>query len=387
MPRITGKYERTTVAGETVRAFVPHPLPPMRPKLDLTGTLAVNLGSAESAVAELRAATRMIPSLTWFVYAFVRKEAVISSQIEGTQASLDDLLDAEANASTQADQSHVEEVCNYIDALHYARAELSRPRGLPLSARLLNGAHKRLMAGVRGENKSPGKIRTTQNWIGGTRPGNAQFVPPPPERVTDLLGDLESWIHAGSDLPPLVRTGLIHVQFESIHPYLDGNGRIGRLLIALCLEHWDVLPEPILYLSLFFKRHRREYYDRLDRVRTDGDWESWLAFFLEGVESISRESIEVTGALFELVTLDRQRYVNSEGATVVGARLVELLPENPVLTVNSVADLCETTKPTATKAIGSLCDSGILEETTGRSRDRVYKYSRYLELIRSGTDP
>jgi Fic family protein len=386
MARTSGKYERTNVAGETVDAFVPHSLPPARPKLDLGGPLAAQLQTAETSLAQLRAATRMIPSLAWFVYAFVRKEAVISSQIEGTQASLDDLLAAEIDAPTRADENHIEEVSNYIDALNFARAQLARPRELPLSVRLLNGAHKRLMAGVRGQDKSPGRVRTSQNWIGGTRPGNAQFVPPPPGRVPDLLGDLESWLHADSDLPPLVRTGLTHVQFESIHPYLDGNGRIGRLLITLCLEHCDLLPQPILYLSLFFKRHRRAYYDRLDRVRTDGDWEGWLEFFLEAVDSITRESIQVTGALFELVAHDRLRYVNSERATVVGARLFELLPEHPVLTVSLAADLCETTKPTATKAIESMCGAVILEEITGRSRDRVYQYAAYLDLIRTGTE-
>ena len=267
MARTTGTYETTSVAGETVQAFVPHPLPPKRPVLRPEGALAEALHDAGTALAGLEAAGRMVPSLDWYVYAFVRKEAVISSQIEGTQASLDDLLAVEAEAPTKAAPDHIEEICNYLDALSYARGQLRRKGGLPLSVRLLNGTHKRLMSGTRGQHKQPGSLRRSQNWIGGTRPGNARFVPPPPHRVQELLGDLETYLNAEDRLPPLVRAGLAHVQFETIHPYLDGNGRVGRLLISLCLEEWGLLSEPLLYLSLFFKRHRDEYYDRLAAVR------------------------------------------------------------------------------------------------------------------------
>jgi len=386
MGRSTGAYETTSVAGENVRAFIPLPLPPARPKLHLTGELAVQLRAAESSLAGLRAASRMVPSLDWFVYAFVRKEAVISSQIEGTQASLDDLLAAEADARVTAAPEHVEEICNYLEALKYARGQLNKKNGLPLSVRLFNGAHKRLMAGTRGQDKQPGKLRRSQNWIGGTRPGNARFVPPPPHRVADLLGGLESWLNSDDTIPPLIRAGLAHAQFETIHPYLDGNGRLGRLLIALCLQEWKQLNEPLLYLSLFFKRHRREYYDRLAAIRTDGDWEGWLAYFLEGVAVIADESVKVIGTLFDLLTRDRSRYLESGVATVVGSRLFENLPQNPVVTVKSTVNICNTTKPTAAKAIGSLCDAGILREISGRSRDRTYEYVQYMGVLRKGTE-
>lgn len=386
MPRATGTYETTSVAGENVRAFVPHGLPPARPALKLTGDLASLLQKAESGLASLEAAGRMVPSLDWFVYSFVRKEAVISSQIEGTQASMDDLLAAEAEAPVAAAPEHVEEICNYLEALRYARGQLARDRGLPLSLRLLNGAHKRLMAGTRGQHKQPGRIRRSQNWIGGTRPGNARFVPPPPHRLADLLSDLENYFYADDALPSLVRAGLVHAQFETIHPYLDGNGRVGRLLIALCLQEWGLLSEPLLYLSLFFKRHRDEYYTRLAAIRTDGDWEGWTAYFLEGVAVISGEATDLIRSLFGITAEDRAAYLESPGATVVGARLFEMLPRHPLVTGKWVAKACDTTAPTATKAIASLVAGGILTETSGRKRDRVYAYRRYLDLLREGTE-
>ncbi|MGB5175228.1 MAG: Fic family protein [Thermoanaerobaculia bacterium] len=386
MARSTGVYEPTEVAGEAIEAFVPHPLPPSRPQLEITGDLAAQLQTAQTNLASLEAAGRTVPSLDWFVYAFVRKEAVISSQIEGTQASLDDLLASEAEARSTAPPEHVEEICNYLEALSYARSQLRSDKGLPLSLRLLHGAHKRLMSGTRGQDKQPGKIRQSQNWIGGTRPGNARFVPPPPHRLTELMGQLETYLNSEDSLPPLVRAGLAHAQFETIHPYLDGNGRLGRLLIALCLEDWGLLSEPLLYLSLFFKRHRQEYYTRLGAIRTDGDWEGWLAYFLEGIAVVADESVTLIRSLFDVLTKDRSRYLHSGGATVVGARLFESLPQHPLVTVKSVVKICDTTKPTAAKAIGSLTDAGILEEVSGRSRDRAWAYRQYLDLLREGTE-
>jgi len=337
-------------------------------------------------LTRLESAGRMIPSLDWFVYAFVRKEAVVSSQIEGTQASLTDLLTSEAEAPTGAPPEDVEEICNYLEALKYARGQLRRKKGLPLSLRLLNGVHRRLLAGARGRNKSPGQVRKSQNWIGGTRPGNARFVPPPPHRLTDLLTDLERFLHEDTSLPPLVRAGLAHVQFETIHPYLDGNGRVGRLLIALCLEDWGLMTEPMLYLSHFFKMHRIEYYDRLKAVRTKGDWEGWLSYFLEGIAVVADEAVTLISKLFDLIERDRSRYLESERATVMGARLLEQLPRHPIVTVKSVAKLCDTTRPTAAKAVDSLISVGILKETSGRRRDRTYNYEPYLDLLRVGTE-
>ena len=387
MARVTGLYEMTSVVGENVRAFVPHPLPPAKPALTLDGDLKEALKRAEAAIERLETAGRMVPSLDWFVYAFVRKEAVISSQIEGTQASLDDLLSVEADAPTPVAPEHVEEICHYLDALTYARGQLKRTGGLPLSVRLLNGAHKRLMTGTRGQHKQPGQLRRSQNWVGGTRPGNARFVPPSPHRVGELLGALETYLNEDTSLPPLVRVGLAHVQFETIHPYLDGNGRVGRLLIALCLEDWKLLSEPLLYLSLFFKRHRSEYYDRLAAVRADGDWEGWSAFFLEGVTTIADESVGLIRNLFEIIERDRKRYLESVLPTVTGARLFESLAKNPIVTAKSAVRICDTTRPTAAKAIDSLCQAGILQETSGRSRDRTYAYLEYLDLLKVGTEP
>ena len=257
-------------------------------------------------VGVLDLAGEMVPSLDWFIYAFVRKEAVLSLQIEGTQATLVDLLvyEADEQASPNAD---VEEVCNHLDALGYARAQIDGERGLPLSMRLLNETHLRLMQGARGASRQPGQVRSSQNWVSGSRPGNALFMPPPPHALADLLGAFEKYMHGEDSLPMLVRAGLLHVQFETIHPYLDGNGRIGRLLITLLLEHWELLANPLLYLSLFFKRHQDEYYRRLGAVRTEGDWEGWIDFFLDGVATIAGEAIESARELFALVAADRSR--------------------------------------------------------------------------------
>ena len=389
--RTVGSYEKTSVAGENVSAFIPYPLPPDKPKLVLDDPAKTLLFRAEQSLASLELAGAMIPSQDWFIYAFVRKEAVTSSQIEGTQATLMDLLtfEAEGRGAKKGDDVNIEEVCNYLDALKYARRELGKEKGLPLSMRLLNETHKRLMKGVRGGNKRPGEIRRSQNWIGGTRPGTAAFVPPPPHVLQRCLGELEQYIHATNsrdELPPLIRAGLIHVQFETIHPYLDGNGRIGRLLIILLLEHWGILSQPLLYLSLFFKRHRSEYYRRLSEVRTQGDWEGWISFFLEGVATIAGEAVSLARDLFALVSRDRGIVLGSREATVIAVRLFELLPLHPIVTMRGVVQLLDTTKPTAIKSIGILEKVGILVERSGRKRDKTFGYAAYLEKLKSGTE-
>ena len=387
--RATGRYERTTVGGEEVAAFVPDALPPADPPIVVDAALAERLRAAEQALDRLELAGEMVPSLDWFIYAFVRKEAVLSSQIEGTQATLVDLLTFEAQEGVEqsaAPNADVEEVCNYLDALAYARAQLADPKGLPLSMRLLSETHSRLMRGVRGAEKLPGEVRRSQNWIGGSRPGNAAYVPPPPQALGEVLGAFERYLHADDALPPLVRAGLLHVQFETIHPYLDGNGRIGRLLVTLLLEHWKLLTKPLLYLSLFFKRHREEYYRRLNAVRIDGDWEGWLDFFLDGVATIADEAVASARELFALVAADRARVLAHEGMSVVALRLFELLPRHPVVTVASVIRLVETTKPTAGRAIELLVAAGVLVETTGKRRDRSFVYRSYLDRLRVGTE-
>jgi Fic family protein len=387
MARITGTYERKNVGDELVAAYVPHPLPPAGPALAIDGRSKELVRSAEHALSRLELAGEMVPSVEWFIYAFVRKEAVLSSQIEGTQATLVDLLNYEAGAVPETQREpEVQEVCNYLDGLTYARKELHRKNGLPLSVRLLNETHRRLMKGVRGAEKQPGEIRRSQNWIGGTRPGNAAYVPPPPTEVPRLLGDLEKYIHSKDSLPALVRAGLIHVQFETIHPYLDGNGRLGRLLVSLALEEWKLLSQPLLYLSLYFKRRRDEYYGLLNRVRAEGDWEGWTDFFLEGVATIAEEAVQSARDLFALVSRDRVRVLAAGKASVVASRLFEELPRHPVVTTTGVVKLLETTKPTAAKAIALLEEVGILSETTGRKRDRTFSYGKYLDHLRVGTE-
>ncbi|MBU6365315.1 MAG: Fic family protein [Gemmatimonadetes bacterium] len=388
-PRTTGHYERTTVAGDAVAAFIPHPLPPADPPVVIDGALGARLHAAERALARLELAGEMVPSLDWFLHAFVRKEAVLSSQIEGTQATLVDLLAFEAREGADADAAptaDVEEVCNYLDALAYARAQLAAPGGLPLSMRLLGETHRRLMHGARGAGTLPGEVRRSQNWIGGSRPGNAVYVPPPPHALPGLLGAFERYLHASDALPPLVRAGLLHVQFETIHPYLDGNGRIGRLLVTLLLEQSRLLTRPLLYLSLFFKRHREAYYRRLNAVRTQGDWEGWLDFFLDGVGTIADEAAASARELFALVAADRAHVLAQEDVSVVALRLFEQLPRHPIVSVSSAMTLVPTTRPTAGRAIDLLVNAGVLRETTGRKRDRTFVYQRYLDRLRAGTE-
>jgi Fic family protein len=387
MARVTGKYEHTAVAGEEIRAFVPSRLPPADPPLRLDSESMRLLGRADNELSRLALASEMVPSVDWFIYGFVRKEAVISSQIEGTQATLVDLLTFEAQQDQDAAPNpEVQEVCNYLEALAYARRQLHRRDGLPISMRMLDGAHKRLMKGARGSDKQPGQIRRSQNWVGGTRPGNAVFVPPPPNALNGVLSDFEKYIHADDDLPPLVRAGLLHHQFETIHPYLDGNGRIGRLLVTLLLEQWDLLAQPLLYLSLFFKRNRGEYYQLLNAVRIEGDWESWILFFLEGVATIAKEATDMARDLFALVSADRARALAAPASSLMAVRLFEELGQHPIVTISRVTELLDITKPTATKAVNTLVDAGILTETTGRRRDRTYSYAAYLDRLRVGTE-
>lgn len=383
MPRTTGNYRESTVAGETVRAFVPAPLPPAEPPLRIDGSLETACTRALTAIRRLEIAASLVPCTEWFLYGFVRKEAVLTSQIEGTEATLRDVLEFEAT-ERDVGVDDVPEVCNYVEALAYARRELARPTGLPLSARLLREAHKRLMKGVgrqRGGDKQPGVIRTSQNWVGGTRPGNARFVPPPADAVPDALAALDVWVHGSDPLPPLVKAGLAHVQFETIHPFLDGNGRIGRLLITLLLEHWGVLKSPILYLSHSFKRRQREYYDRLSAVRTDGDWEGWTLFYLECVAEAAEDGVTVAQSLFALVAKDRRRLLSHKGATVAAVQLLELLPSHPIVTGPTATKLLGSTAPTARKAIEVLRKLGVLRETSGRRRDRVFAYHAYLQAL------
>ncbi len=384
MARVTGTYRTAVFAEEKVRAFIPHPLPPKSPALHIEGELAELHTAALAALGRLAVAGTMVPSPNWVLYGFVRKEAVISSQIEGTEATLEDVMAYEATRQS-AHPADVQEVCNYVEALTLAQSEMQRTGGLPLCTRLLCMAHKRLMQGVRGAEKQPGTVRTSQNWIGGARPGKARFVPPPPDAVPEALAKLETWIHGSDRLPPLVRTGLAHVQFETIHPFLDGNGRIGRLLITLLVEHWGLLSSPLLYLSLAFKRHRPEYYRRLTEVRTQGDWEGWTGFFLKCVQEAAEDCVDTARRLFVLLGQDRQSVLHYKGTTLSAIRLFDLLPEHPMVTLASAMELLETTKPTAGKALEALSQANILAEITGKRRDRVYAYRAYLNVLAEDT--
>jgi Fic family protein len=380
-PQSTGRHVTTTVAGESVEAFVPAPLPPRLSAQQLV-TLAEPLREAEAALGRLDLAGEMIPSLDWFIYAFVRKEAFLSSEIEGTQATLVDVLaweQAEQPGASNLDD--IEEVTNYVAAVNHAFKQIHSPKGPPISARLLNDCHRILMQGVRGATKQPGELRRSQNWIGGSRPGNAVFVPPPPEQVADLLSDLERYIHAEEDLAPLLRIALVHVQFETIHPYLDGNGRLGRMLIALLLDHWQLIKSPLLYLSLYLKQNQAAYYRWLEAIRTEGDWVGWLRFFLVGVAEIADDATRTARALYARVSEDRQVLLGTPGATVTAIQLFEQLPAHPIVTMPSVTRLLSISKPTAGKAIDVLIKAGILAEVGERKRDRLYRYEGYLGLL------
>jgi Fic family protein len=378
--RSTGTYTISTTLGESVQAFVPHPLPPAQPALAPACFVEANR-VAELALARLSGVSGLVPSVDWLLYSAIRKEALLTSQIEGTQATLADLFDEEAGF-TVSNTDDVEEVTNYLRAFRLVQDNMRDPGGLPLSVRLLSDAHRLLLDGARGSSKQPGELRRSQNWTGGTRPGNAVFVPPPPERVPALLADLERFIHDASQaLPPLVKTALVHLQFETIHPFLDGNGRIGRLLIAALLEHWCLLPEPLMYLSGYLKQHQAEYYRRLAGVRTDGDWEGWVAFFLEGVANAALDAERNIVAIASLLATDRRRLLASPKAGPASYRLFELLPMMPRFTIEQVRQKLGTSFPTATAAVKVLEDLGLVAELTGQKKNRSYSYQPYIALL------
>ena len=378
--RSTGRYIVSSTVGEAVRAFVPLPLPPSRPAL-AADAFVERCRAAELALARLSGVAGLVPSVDWLLYSAIRKEALLTSQIEGTQATLTDLFDGEAGFVV-SNTDDVEEVTNYLRAFRLVQENLRAKDGLPISVRLLCEAHRLLLDGARGTGKQPGELRRSQNWIGGTRPGNAAFVPPPPEQVAGLLADLERFIHDASPaLPALVKIALVHAQFETIHPFLDGNGRIGRLLIAALLEHWGLLPEPLMYLSGYLKQHQAEYYRRLSAVRTDGDWEGWVAFFLEGVETAATQAERGIVAIASLVAADRRRLLASPKAGPASYRLFEMLPMMPRFTIERVRQSLDTSFPTANAAVQLLEGLGIVTELTGQKKNRSYSYQQYVALL------
>ena len=388
---LQGEYAETSVGGEVVRAFIPSPLPPV-PALDLTGEREALIERATLAIGRLDSVGILLPDPQLFLYAYVRKEAVLSSQIEGTQSSLSDLLLFELDEQPGVPMDDVAEVSNYVAALDHGMARLAG--GFPLSNRLLREMHERLMAGARGNKKSPGDFRRSQNWIGGVRPGKAHFVPPPPNAVEPCMAELELFMHgqaAGSiDLVPtstLTKAALAHVQFETIHPFLDGNGRLGRLLIALLLHESGMLSQPLLYLSLYLKQHRSTYYELLDGVRVHGDWEAWVEFFLEGVEQTAQGAVDTAQRLAALFQADERRMQEAGRRAASASRLLSALRERPVSNLNQLCEQTGMTFPTASKAMGHLIEVGIARELTGRRRNRVFVYDAYLGILNEGGEP
>ena len=362
-------------------AFIPAPLPPS-PPLRLAGAIQQLLSEADHALGRLDASILTLPNPDLFVLMYVRKEAVLSSQIEGTQSSLQDLLAAEAQVmGASTPPRDVEEVVNYVGAMNQGLARLST---LPVSIRLVREIHEVLLRGGRGSRLTPGELRRSQNWIGpeGCTLADASFVPPPPSEIPQALGDLERYVHADDGMPVLIKIGLVHAQFETIHPFLDGNGRLGRLLITFLLVERGILSKPVLYLSHFFKRHRQEYYDRLQAVRDAGDWEGWLAFFLRGVAQVSAEAAETARRVLALREEHRTHIADHFGrAAGHGHRVLESLYERPILSVNQVGELTGTTYPAANGLVKRFVEGGLLVEITGQSRNRRFRYEPYVRLF------
>lgn len=378
-----GRWVETSTTGETVRAFVPSPLPPV-PPIDLNG-LTSELERATLAIGRLDGVTSILPAPPLFIFMYVRKEALLSSQIEGTQSSLSDLLLFEADEMPLVPLDDVQEVSNYIAALQHGLNRLKE--GFPLSLRLIREIHGVLLDGGRGATAQPGEFRTSQNWIGGTRPGNAAYVPPPPAELMSCLDGFERFLHADDGMSTIIRAALAHVQFESIHPFLDGNGRLGRLLITLLMVNRNVLREPTLYLSLYFKRHRQLYYEHLQAVRLKGDWESWLRFFLEGVIETGEQATQTAHDLLALFEIDNQKIQTLGRGAASAAMVHQLLQRRALTTIQKASSELALSEPTINGALGNLASLGIVREITGKQRRRVYSYEAYLQILTKGTEP
>lgn len=379
-----GKFVTISTAGEVAKAFIPPALPP-EPMVQMD-KLYGPLERANRALGRLDGIASILPDTPLFLYMYIRKEALLSSQIEGTQSSLSDLLLFENEEAPGVPIDDVVEVSNYVAAMNHG---LERIRGgFPISLRLMREIHEILLARGRGATKQPGEFRHSQNWIGGTRPGNALFVPPPPSAVLDLMSDLEAFIHADTPaVPTLVKAGLLHVQFETIHPFLDGNGRLGRLLITLLLCDKGILKEPILYLSLYFKTHRRYYYDLLQRVREDGDWEAWIELFLDGITETSLQAADAARQILSLFEEDRAKIETLGRPATSALRVHQLLQQKPIIAIPDAARESGMSAPTVAKSIQHLRDLGLLREITGKQRGRMFVYSDYLGILSQGTEP
>ena len=380
-----GQYDVKVVGGERVNAFIPDRLPP-DPPLELDGDFLQTLEAASMALGGLNATSNLIPDKALFIYAYIRKEAVLSSQIEGSRSSLADLLLAELDEAPGVPVDDITEVSNYVAALEHG---LERMRnGFPLSNRLIREMHRILLSSGRGSHLHPGEFRTSQNWIGGRQPGDADFVPPPPHAVAGCMGELEEFVHATDDgMPVLLRAGLAHLQFETIHPFLDGNGRVGRLLITLMLCHAGALQEPALYLSLYFKQHRSVYYQMLDWVRRTGDWERWLSYFLDGVKETADDAVADSQRLYGLFQSDLARIQQSGRRGLSALQVYQELQAHPILSLSDVSQRSGLTFRTAAAAMDLLVELGIAREITGQRRNRLFAYDQYLAILSEGTEP
>lgn len=379
-----GRYVSTVAFDETVNAYVPAPLPPV-PPLALSDTLLKRLSEADRAIGRLDGVAMLLPDKALFLYMYIRKEAVLSSQIEGTQSTLDDLLRFENNALSGQPLNDIAEVSNYVDAMMYGLNSLRDPKGLPLSLRLIREMHARLLQKGRGSSKDPGEFRRSQNWLGGTRPGNAEFVPPPVNEMHACLADLERFLHDEEQpLVPLIKAALLHVQFETIHSFLDGNGRLGRLLIALFLVEKKVLTEPLLYLSLYLKTHRTAYYQHLQDVRLKGHWEAWLEFFLKGVAITANSAYDSALRIIRLFRIDREKIVAATDQVNSIIRVHELMQTHPFLNAAQAKKESGLSVPTVNKAFEMLEGLGIIREITGKQRGRVFAYQAFLDILDEG---
>jgi len=385
LKRQTGHYITTAVGGERVRAHVPAVLPP-KPALVLTPEHFNLIERANRALGRLDGLTAILPDTDLFLYFYVRKEALLSSQIEGTQSSLADLLLFESEEVPGVPLDDVQEVSNYVAAMQHGLVRLRE--GFPISLRLLREIHGVLLGKGRGSKKSPGEFRRSQNWIGGSRPGNAVFVPPPPDQVMPCLDALEKFLHDKPEpTPALMKAALAHVQFETIHPFLDGNGRLGRLLVTFLLCAEGALQQPILYLSLYFKTHRREYYDWLERVRNQGDWEGWLKFFLTGVLETAEQAAQAADSILKLFDSDRAKIATLKRAANSTFRVHDLMRKKPLISIPKASAELGLSVPTVTASLQYLADLGIAHEMTGRQRGRLFVYDAYLEILQQGTEP
>ena len=384
--KATGTYLTCTTAGESFRAFVPAPLP-LDPPLHLEGQDYDLLEQANRALGRLDGIATLLPDSSIFIYFYVRKEALLSSQIEGTQSSLADLLLHENQMAPGVPMEDVQEVSSYVAAMNHGLTRIRRD-GFSMSLRLIREIHSILMAHGRGSTKDPGEFRRSQNWLGGTRPGNAVFVPPPPEKLMQCMGNLEKFLHDQPQRTPvLIKSALAHVQFETIHPFLDGNGRLGRLLITLLLCSEGALSEPLLYLSLYFKQNRQAYYDLLQSVRLKGNWLGWLRFFLEGVRETAQQAAETAKAILAQIEQDRDEIEKLGRRAGSARRLHQLLQRRPLLSVPLAARDLMLSAPTVRAAIEELEDIKIVREITGKQRDRIYIYDPYLKILGAGTEP